>query len=110
MRLITLIFILTLAAFPAVGYIEDQDNINSVPVPVVEERPKQSHYVVFLETCGVAEGVLLTTNPPIFVGLDHPADAYTLELIREALSAKRYMVVQHWRGYCPKPEKVEPGV
>ena len=74
----------------------------SVPAPA----PKQSHYVVFLEVCGVLEGILLTTNPPVFVGEDNLADADILELIREAIIAKRYMAVKHWRGYCPETEKL----
>lgn len=102
MRLIILIITLVVSAFGAVGYGVYQENSKPVPVPVVERLPERSHHVVFLEVCGVLEGVLLTTDPLIFSGPNQPSDAYTLELIRKALEANRYMVIHHWRGYCPE--------
>ncbi len=73
----------------------------SVPVPEVQ-APKQSHHIVHYWVCDVFVGVLLiTTDPPIWLGLDKgmPNDE-NVALIAAANLDDRVLHVTLWRRDC----------
>ena len=99
MRVIIFI-LLTLAVFTAGVYVGPP---NSVPVPVVES-PKLAHHVVYFWVCDKLQGVLLTTQPPIWSDVKDgiPADDI-VELMVEAEVAARSITVEHWHRGCSNP-------
>ncbi len=81
---------------------------DSVPVPEVQ-APKQSHHVVHYWVCEVFVGLLITTDPPIWLGLDKgmPNDE-NVALIVAANLDDHVLHVTLWRRDCPLKPSTKP--